>query len=149
MLGVTVSRDVAASADGVWAVLSDGWTYATWVVGASRVRQVDAAWPADGEAIKHSFGVWPLLINDTSSVLVSEPSRRLVLKARGWPMGEARVEIEIRSRGPGACTVNIAEDAVRGPGLVVPKPVRQALIAPRNREALKRLAYLAEGGARP
>ena len=31
-----VSRSVAAPAEAVWAVLSDGWQYATWVVGASR-----------------------------------------------------------------------------------------------------------------
>ena len=39
-----VSRSVAAPAEAVWAVLADGWQYATWVVGASRVRAVDAGW---------------------------------------------------------------------------------------------------------
>ena len=44
----TVSRSVAAPAEAVWAVLADGWQYATWVVGASRVRAVDAGWPRAG-----------------------------------------------------------------------------------------------------
>ncbi len=36
-----VHRDVAAPAAAVWGVLADGWLYANWVVGASRVRSVD------------------------------------------------------------------------------------------------------------
>ena len=35
-----VSRQVDAPARAVWDVLSDGWLYASWVVGASRVRDV-------------------------------------------------------------------------------------------------------------
>jgi len=42
----------------------------------------------------------------------------------------------------------IAEDASSGPALLVPKPVRHAMMAVRNRETLRRLAYLAEGRAR-
>ena len=38
---VTVTREVDAPAQAVWDVLADGWFYATWVVGASRVRGVD------------------------------------------------------------------------------------------------------------
>ncbi len=29
-------------------MLSDGWLYASWVVGASRVRDVDPRWPSPG-----------------------------------------------------------------------------------------------------
>jgi hypothetical protein len=54
----------------------------------------------------------------------------------------------VRPHGPRECVVTIREDAVAGPGTLVPKPVRQALILPRNREALRRLALLAEGEAR-
>jgi len=39
----------------------------------------------------------------------------------------------------------IVEDAVAGPGLVVPRAARQAAIAVRNTEALRRLALIAEG----
>ena len=38
---ITVTRDVDAPGQAVWDVLADGWSYATWVVGASRVRDVD------------------------------------------------------------------------------------------------------------
>ena len=142
---ITVTRDVDAPARAVWEVLSDGWSYATWVVGASRVREVEDGWPAEGSRIHHSFGLWPLLINDTTKVESSTEPSRLVLTARGWPAGEARVDISITPRGEEACTVKIEEDASSGPGKLIPKPVRQVAIGPRNVEALKRLAFLAEG----
>lgn len=149
---VTVTRDVEAPGQAVWDVLDDGWSYATWVVGASRVRDVDASWPAQGARIHHSFGIWPALLNDTTVVESSVEPSELVLTARGWPAGEARVSISITPRG-GGCTVTIEEDASSGPGKLIPKPVRQLAIGPRNVEALKRLAFLAEGrhrnGERP
>jgi uncharacterized protein YndB with AHSA1/START domain len=139
------SRMVSAPAEAVWAVLEDGWLYATWVVGAARVRAVDHDWPLAGSRLHHSVGVWPAMLSDSTVSQACEPRHRLVLTARAWPAGEARVEIELVSAGPGACTVSIAEDASSGPGRLVPMPVRQMLILPRNREALRRLALLAEG----
>ncbi|WP_411285750.1 hypothetical protein [Lapillicoccus sp.] len=69
----------------------------------------------------------------------------LILQAKGWPLGEARVELRITESGPGACEVSIVEDAVKGPGTVVPRRVRQGAISVRNHEALRRLALIAEG----
>jgi hypothetical protein len=142
---VRVKRQFQAPVEAVWSVLSDGWAYATWVVGASRVRAVDEGWPDEGRRIHHSFGLWPLLINDTTEVLSARKPTELVLKARGWPLGEAMVLLSLEAESDQTCTVGIAEDAVSGPGKVAPMPLRQALILPRNREALSRLAYLAEG----
>lgn len=138
-----VHRDVEASADDVWSVLADGWAYATWVVGAARVRSVDERWPAPGAAIEHSVGTWPLLLSDSTTVEACEPGRRLVLTARGWPLGEARVLIELEDRGR-SCRVEIREDAAAGPGRLVPAPLRQVAVIPRNTESLRRLALLAE-----
>jgi short-subunit dehydrogenase/uncharacterized protein YndB with AHSA1/START domain len=140
-----VSRSVAAPAEAVWAVLADGWLYATWVVGASRVRAVDEGWPRAGTRLHHSFGPWPAVISDATVSNEAQEPHHLVLTARGWPAGEARVEIEVVPDGPRSCTISIAEDATAGPGRLVPMPVRQAMILPRNREALRRLAYIAEG----
>ena len=142
---VVVHRDVDAPAQAVWDVLADGWLYATWVVGASRIRAVDLSWPARGSKIHHSFGVWPAVVDDTTEVLRSDEPATMVLQARGWPAGEAQVIIRIEERGASRCRVSIGEDAVRGPGTAVPRPVRQLAIGPRNIESLRRLAFLSEG----
>jgi hypothetical protein len=140
-----VSRRVHAPTEAVWAVLADGWLYANWVVGTSRVRAVDAGWPAEGRRIHHSFGVWPALIDDETVSLEARPGEGLRLQARGWPMGEAEVDLTLSARPPDSCLVTIVEDTVTGPGVVVPRPARQAAIAVRNNEALRRLALIAEG----
>src|SRR3954447_11229712 len=142
------SRSIEATARQVWAVLSDGWLYAGWVVGASRIRDVEESWPAEGSRIAHSVGSWPLLLDDETEVLTCRPGRLLRLLARTRPLGEAVVEIEITERpGLGGCTVTIREDAVSGPGLLVPAPIRQLALLPRNRESLRRLDFLVRGRA--
>ncbi len=144
----TVTRMVHATPEQVWAVLADGWSYPSWVVGASRMRAVEPAWPAAGAKLHHSVGVWPAVLNDETEVLESDPPRRLRLQARGWPMGEATIEVHIEPAGNGS-KLTFVEDATRGPGRFVPKVLRQAPIALRNTETLRRLAYLAEARATP
>ena len=144
----SVTRRVAASADEVWSVLADGWSYATWVVGASRIRNVDPGWPREGTRVHHSFGAWPLLIDDSTAVVHAEPGRELVLRARGWPAGEATVRLQLTPDGPDATVITLREDVSTGPGRLLPRPVRQLALTPRNVEALRRLGYLAEGRRR-
>ena len=143
---MATQRWFACSTEQVWDVLSDGWLYPLWVVGASRIRDVDDGWPAEGRKLHHSFGVWPLVIDDTTEVIEIQPDQRIVLEARGWPVGTARVEITVQPDGNGSL-VSIAEDVSSGPGQLVPQPVRVAAMDIRNRETLRRLAYLAEGRA--
>lgn len=148
MTGVTYRR-IAATPEQLFAVLADGWLYASWVPGASRMRDVEESWPADGAVLHHSFGLWPLVVNDTTTLEEWDPPRRARLRARGWPvLGEAFVTIDVKRRGDG-CVVRIAEDAIEGPATMVPEAVRSVGIHLRNVETLKRLAWLAEGGARP
>jgi len=137
------SRVVAASPDQVWRVLADGWLYPLWVVGATRMRDVDEHWPAVGARLHHSVGVWPLTLDDTTEVLAEKPPSMLRLRARAWPGGEAEVELRIEPED-GGTRITIKEDAVKGPGLLVPAPVRHLQLAWRNTEALRRLAYLVE-----
>lgn len=139
--------DAHCTPEDVFSVLSDGWLYAMWVVGASRIRAVDATWPAAGAKIHHSVGVWPVLIDDSTSVLEVDPPRRLVLQARAWPTGEAKVELTIEPTSTG-CRMTIREDVATGPATKIPSAVRQPLLDARNRESLRRLAMLAEGRAR-
>jgi hypothetical protein len=138
----------------VFAVLGDGWLFPTWVVGASRMRDVDAAWPAVGSKLQHSFGVWPAVIDDETTVLEFEPGRRMVMQPSGWPLGEAQVTLEVKPHREG-CVVRITEKAVKGPGALVPPAILDVALYVRNVETLRRLAYIAEGrhdngeGARP
>jgi hypothetical protein len=143
---MAVQRWFNCSPAEVFAVLHDGWIYPVWVVGASRMRDVDEGWPAPGTKLHHSFGVWPLVIDDSTEVLEIQPGQRLVLEARGWPIGKARVDITVKGDGDGSL-VSIDEDITDGPAKLVPAPIRVVGIDVRNRETLRRLAYLAEGRA--
>lgn len=146
-----VVHHTSASPAEVWAVLSDGWLYALWVVGTARIRAVDARWPAVGTKVHHSVGVWPLLLNDETTVLEVDIGSRIVLQPKGWPAGEACVEVTLERderQRPGGTTI-IVEDAVNGPGAVAPKALRQRVMAARNVEALRRLAAVAEDRTAP
>jgi hypothetical protein len=142
----TMHRFIEATPDQVFAVLADGWLFPSWVVGASRIRDVEEAWPAIDSKIHHSFGVWPAVIDDTTSVVEWNRPFKAEFIARGWPLGEADVIIEVQDRS-GGCFVTMTEYAVSGPGTLVPGFVMKLLLDVRNREALQRLAWLAEGGA--
>lgn len=137
-------RTIGVPPQRVWAVLADGWSYPLWVVGASRMRDVDAAWPKEGSALHHSVGAWPLLIDDRTTVEECLPEHLLRLSARSWPLGRAAVTVCLDPAGEDTM-VTMREDAVAGPGRMVPRPLRALLLHRRNREALARLAFLAEG----
>ena len=140
----TTTRSVSATPEQVWEVLADGWLYPLFVVGASRMREVDETWPAPGSKLHHSVGVWPLIIDDETEVTESEPLRTLALRAKAWPLlGEAPVVLHLSEKGAGTRVV-MEEDVATGPGKLVPQPVRAPGITWRNTEALRRLAFIAE-----
>ena len=140
----TTSRPISATPEQVWSVLADGWLYPLFVVGAARMRDVDEGWPAVGTRLHHSVGTWPLLIDDTTEVLEMEENRRLLLVARGWPAGQAHVEITLEPRGTDT-VVTIAEQATSGPGALMPKALQDPQLHVRNIETLRRLAFVVEG----
>jgi carbon monoxide dehydrogenase subunit G len=145
---ITVTHQTPARPEQVWAVLADGWTYAAWVVGASRIRAVEGSWPTLGSRIHHSVGTWPLLVSDETVVEACEPERMIRLRAKGKAMGQAVVEITLHDEGDHT-RIEMREDATQGLGKLVPHPVRQAMIAPRNTETVTRLALLAERRTEP
>ncbi|HEX5016210.1 MAG TPA: SRPBCC family protein [Actinomycetes bacterium] len=141
-----VRRVVNASPTAVAEVLANGWLYATWVVGASRIRGVDPRWPQASSSIAHSVGLWPALLSDRTFSVAEDLPRRLELRARALPVGQADVVITIEPvNRADQSLVSIAEDVASGPTRLTPKAVRQWLIRTRNVEALRRLAMLAEG----
>ena len=140
----TVERVIKTTPQRVWDVLADGWLYPLWVVGASRMRDVDEDWPGVGARIHHSVGLWPALIDDETRITASQPLKLLGLRAKAWPLlGEAAVTMQLNVQGAETRVV-MQEDAVAGPGKLVPKPLRAPGIQWRNTESLRRLAYLAE-----
>lgn len=140
------SRRVAAPPEAVFAVLDNGWLFPVWVVGAARMRAVDASWPSVGASIHHSVGAWPTLIDDSTTLVEWDPPRRAVMKARLWPIGEAMVALDVTPTAEG-CEVTITEKPSSGPFKLLKGP-GEASIRMRNVETLHRLAYMAEGGAR-
>ena len=140
----TNSRVMSCTPEAVFAVLADGWLFPGWVVGASRMRTVDESWPEVGSSLHHSFGVWPFLINDETKVEELSQPTHLVMRARGWPIGEARVQIDIEPHSRG-CRVLIDEKATSGPGALIPDALMNLPLYLRNIETLKRLAFIAEG----
>ena len=92
---LAAKRDVGTPCQRVWDVLADGWSYTHWVVGNSRTRAVDSTWPQPGAVIRHSVGVWPVVINDQTEVESSAPPHELVLRAGLGPLGAAQITMQI------------------------------------------------------
>jgi hypothetical protein len=145
---LTVKRDTTATRQQVWDVVADGWTYSQWVVGNTRMRAVEPAWPAPGSKIHHTIGVWPVVLNDETEVESSTPLEELVLRAKGRPFGGARIVLRLFDID-GGCRIEMAEVPVGGPLNLLPRRLGLALAYPRNRECLARLAALAERRKEP
>ena len=89
------TRVIKTTPERVWAVLADGWLYPLWVVGATRMREVDDDWPATGSRIHHSVGVWPMVLNDDTEVLECEPQHGSSCGPAAGRPGEADVELPL------------------------------------------------------
>lgn len=137
------SRVVATTPDRVFAVLADGWAYASWVVGAAHIRDVDAGWPAVGTRIHHKIGPWPFQIKDQTVVRVVDPDRYLELDARMWPVGAAVISLRLEEVSAGRTLVRMREKLTSGLPSLAPDPVQALLLRPRNSESLHRLDDIA------
>jgi uncharacterized protein YndB with AHSA1/START domain len=135
-------KDIDATPEQVYAVLSDGWNYADWVVGAVHIRAVDPTWPATGSHVHHKVGAWPLMIADATEVLACDPAGHLALKARMWPAGEARVELTWQPTSTGRTRVVMTEQFTGGPAVALRNKLNDVFLHRRNAEALDRLADL-------
>ncbi|MGC5030514.1 SRPBCC family protein [Micromonospora sp. DT229] len=138
-----VQRVIEAPVGQVWAVLADGWTYSDWVVGTAHMRDVDDGWPAVGTRLHHRAGPWPFSLEDSSVVLECEPERRLVLRVKLWPAGEAVVVFTLEPVGPQATRVSLGEDFAAGPLRWIRTKLNDLVLHLRNRETLNRLSDIA------
>lgn len=142
---VTVTRRVQLTPQQIFAVIADGWSFASWVVGAAHIRAVDSNWPAVGSRIHHSVGPWPLSIDDTTTVRAVEPGLMIELNARMWPVGSARVRITLQALSPTETEIVFEEEANGGPARVLPEAAQAVVLRPRNTESLRRLCDIAAG----
>jgi carbon monoxide dehydrogenase subunit G len=138
-----VTTEMAAPVEAVWAALSDGWSYSAWVVGTVKIRDVDPEWPAVGAKLHHAVGAWPLTLQDETEITECEPGRRLLMQARGWPVGAATVELTLHPAGDHTL-VEMYEEPTSGPGAWINNPVLDAIGKKRLEETLDRLRLLVE-----
>jgi uncharacterized protein YndB with AHSA1/START domain len=97
----------------VWEVLAEPRSYASWVPGTHRVGEVVGRWPERGATFRHTQGLPPLALSDTTTVLAADPPRRLELEARVRPLLVARVVVTVAPE-PGGCEVTVDEFPVGG-----------------------------------
>jgi uncharacterized protein YndB with AHSA1/START domain len=148
-----MSRNVAiidAPAAAVFAVLSDARRYPDWVVGASRLRTVDADFPAPGTAFGHKLGLfWPFQFNDETKVVRNEPGRRLTLRAEIGVFGAATVDLQLEEFDDDRTRVVLEETPAMGPLRWFHNPAQDAAFWLRNWLSLACLRWIAEGNAGP
>lgn len=132
---------VRAPVEAVFDLLCTGRRYAEWVVGAKRIRSVDADWPRPGSRFHHTVGFGPLKLDDSTSVVSVDAPRRIVLDARARPLGRATVAVELEEHDGGTRVV-MYEELARAPQLV--KRAVDWMIHLRNTEGLRRLSTLFE-----
>jgi uncharacterized protein YndB with AHSA1/START domain len=137
------SISVSAPPEAVFAVLDDAYAYPRWVVGARRVRRVDANWPAVGSKFHHAVGNAAAELHDSSKILERQPPERIVLEVRFRPTGVARVAIDVQRDGEGSI-VTIVESPTTGPVSHLPDFVTDPLLFLRNALALQRLRHEVE-----
>jgi len=132
----------AASVSQVWAVMSDPYAYADWVVGAKDVRTVEGSWPHVGAKLHHRTGAGPVTIEDETEVIEVEPCAHLKLRAGLRPFGVAEVVIDVRPVDGGTELV-MQETFVEGIRGRVTRMVTASGLGGRNVETLRRLSRLA------
>jgi uncharacterized protein YndB with AHSA1/START domain len=133
----------------VFAVLSDPWRFADWVVGAKKIRAVDGNWPEIGSRFHHRFGVGPLTIDDSTVLEEYHPDRKMVLRARARPTGVARVILELVPGAGGGTEIHMEEFPISGFAKKIDNPVLEAMVVARNRRSLRRLGDLAARAGSP
>jgi nicotinamide-nucleotide amidase len=129
---------IAAPPDEVFDVLDDAYAYPRWVVGARRVRHVDADWPAVGSRFHHAVGAAGPELHDSSKVLERERPEHLRLEVRFRPVGVAIVDLRLTPVG-GGTRVDIEEQPREGPFARIPGLVTEPLLSVRNALSLTRL----------
>lgn len=138
VLNVLVDRDPSQ----VWDVLSDGRSYAEWVVGTKHIKEADPRWPELGSRIEYSVGVGRWTIEDITTVRLVEPGQRLELEAQAGWLGSARISIVLLPWGEGQTLVILDEHPLTGPGATWHTALVDVVLRIRNQRMVRSLARL-------
>ncbi|HWI07765.1 MAG TPA: SRPBCC family protein [Solirubrobacteraceae bacterium] len=138
----TNERYMPVPPQAVWDALADPASYGFWVVGSKTVRDADATWPAPGSRFHHTIGVGPFTVKDHTESLDAQPPRLLVLRAKGRPLGMARVTMEMTPKD-GGTLVRMTETADGPTAVLALNPLVHLFTKARNAESLMRLEQLA------
>lgn len=90
-----------------------------------------------------------MVTREETTVDEVDAPRLLVLTARGWPFGEARVTLKLIDASIGSTHVSMEEVPVAGPGKWAHNPLGDLILARRNTEALARLTALVQRRTSP
>lgn len=129
----------------VWQVLANGESYAQWVVGTQEIIHADPVWPAVDAELRFRAGIGPLHFEDSCTVRVCEPERRLELEAEAYPFGTARIAFTLLPWGVNTLVL-LDEHPLQGPGARLQGPASEFLLHVRNRRVLGNLARVAVSG---
>ena len=131
--------------DEVFEHLLNPWEYPKWLLGASKMRDVDDDWPTVGSKFHHTVGLGPLKVDDTSEILECDRPRRLVLKVKATPVVQGIVTFALVPTPEGGTVLTLQEE----PALRIGGLLRPALDPPthmRNKGSLKQLGDLMRSG---
>lgn len=141
---VRAERVIRASAEDVFSVLRDGWSYSDWVVGSAHVRHVDEGWPSPGTRIRHKVGLWPVALPGEIQSVRCSPATHLVLRPKLRPFGELTVAFTLIPGADGTTRVVVHEQFTGGALRALRNKANDLLLRRRNEESLRRLADIAE-----
>ena len=134
------------SPDAVFAVASDPWRFADWVVGAKKIRNVDANVAGDRQPVPPPVRRRPPQHRRLHRPGAARPAQAH-RPAGPRPPGRRRPRATIDLvPAAGGTEVHIEEHPVSGVAERIDNPLLTALIVARNRRSLRRLEKLVAGG---
>ena len=143
----TSERFMPVPPEAIWDALADSGSYGYWVVGSKAIRDADPQWPAPGTCFHHTIGVGPMTVRDHTESLVAEAPRLLRIRAKGRPLGTAKVTLQMTPRD-GGTLVRMTETADGPTAMLAVNPLVHLFTKARNAESLMRLEELALHRAR-
>lgn len=147
---MAVNRIVCnASAEQVYAVLSDPRPYGYFVVGTRTIRRFDPHWPEPGATFDHSLGVGVTLIRDHTIAVAATPPSQLTVHARMLPVAVNENVFRLTPDLDGRVRVELREYPIQGPASIQPfAAIVNGLLWLRNTLALRRLRKVVHARAR-